>query len=110
MTEDITLFDEVDPFDGIDSLDGADQETAAPPLCLVHYFGATGQGPPPQKGRIAERRGNVIVLEFAPPPKAALTKTARGKPRKPLLRKIGDTLFLLLLLVSLIACIAAFRF
>jgi hypothetical protein len=97
MTNDITLFDENELLL---------EDTAAPPLCLVHYFGATGQGPPPpQKGRIAERHGNLIVLEFAPPPKASL-----GKPRKPLSRKVADTLFLLLLLVSLAACVAAFRF
>lgn len=100
MTDKITLFNDL--FN-----DKLDQDTAAPPLCLVHYFGATGQGPPspPSQGRIAERHGNLIILEFAPPPKAAL-----GKSRKPLLQKVANALVLLLLLVSAAACVAAFRF
>ena len=80
---------------------------SAPPLCLVHYFGATGQGPPsPSVGRIAERDGNLLILEFAPPPNAVKAK----RQRKSLLAKAFDSLLLLLLLVSVIACIAAFRF
>ncbi len=98
MTNDITLFDDNELLD---------PDAPTPPLCLVHYFGATGQGPPPstQKGRIAERHGNLIILEFAPPPKAEL-----GRPRKYSPRKVADTLFLLLLLISAAACVAAFRF
>ena len=81
--------------------------TAAPPLCLVHYFGATGQGPPNQSiGYIAERDGNLLILEFAPPPKVVKAKR-RGKS---LLARAFDSLLLLLLLVSVIGCIAAFRF
>ncbi len=99
MTQDIELFDK--------AAEGKEQDTTAPPLCLVHYFGATGQGPPPQSiGRIAERDGNLLILEFAPPPKAA---KARGQGKR-IIAKVYDTLFLLLLLASLIACIAAFRF
>ena len=79
----------------------------APPLCLVHYFGATGQGPPEVRvGRIAERDGNLLILEFAPPP--AVQKAKRFSKR--VFLKPADALFLLLLLVSLAACLVAFRF
>ena len=78
-----------------------------PPLCLVHYFGATGQGPPPPSiGHIAERDGNLLIIKFASPPKAKLV----ARHRKSFLAKAGDALFLLLLLASAAACIAAFRF
>ena len=88
-------------------LDEQTTDISAPPLCLVHYFGATGQGPPsPSLGRIAERDGNLIILEFAPPPKEARARR-RGKS---LMAKAFDSLLLLLLLVSLIGCILAFRF
>ena len=94
MTQDIELFEQ-------------DSDTAAPPLCLVHYFGATGQGPPNQSiGHIAERDGNLLILEFAPPPKE---RKAR-RMGKSVIAKAYDALFLLLLLVSFIACLAAFRF
>ena len=85
-----------------------DEKThSAPPLCLVHYFGATGQRPPNQSiGYIAERDGNLLILEFAPPPKEAKAKR-RGKS---LLARAFDSLLLLLLLVGVIGCIAAFRF
>lgn len=95
MTQDTELFDTTQ------------SDHSAPPLCLVHYFGATGQGPPPPSvGRIAERDGNLLILEFAPPPKAARAR----RPGKSLVAKAFDSLLLLLLLVSAIGCIAAFRF
>lgn len=94
MTQDTELFEE-------------SRDTTVPPLCLVHYFGATGQGPPNESiGHIAERDGNLLILEFAPPPKPTKAK----RPRKSFIAKAYDALFLLLLLASLIACIAAFRF
>ncbi len=97
MTQDIELFEKTE----------LQSDHSAPPLCLVHYFGATGQGPPNQSiARIAERDGNLLILEFAPPPKEAKAKR-RGKS---LMARAYDFLFLLLLLSSVIACIAAFRF
>ena len=99
MTQDIELFDK--------AVEGNEQDSNAPPLCLVHYFGATGLGPPNRSiGHIAERDGNVLILEFAPPPKAAKAR----RLGKSWAAKAYDALFLLLLLTSLIACIAAFRF
>ena len=99
MIQDIELFDK--------AAEENEQNSQAPPLCLVHYFGATGQGPPHRSiGHIAERDGNLLILEFAPPPK---TVKAR-RLGKSWAAKAYDTLFLLLLLVSVIACIAAFRF
>ena len=96
MTQDIELLEKT-----------AEQDSSATRLCLVRYFGATGQGPPsPSIGRIAERDGNLLILEFAPPPKEARARR-RGKS---LLERAFDSLLLLLLLVSLIGCIAAFRF
>lgn len=96
MTQDIDLFEKAE----------LPSDHSAPPLCLVHYFGATGQGPPNQSiGRIAERDGNLLILEFAPPPKAV--KARQGKS---LMAKAYDFLFLLLLLSCVIGCIAAFRF
>ncbi len=95
MTQDTELFEE------------QTSDHSAPPLCLVHYFGATGQGPPaPSVGHIAARDGNLLILEFAPPPKAQAAKRYGKSP----LAKAVDALPLLLLLVSAIACIAAFRF
>ena len=110
MTHDITLFDENEPLGGEQF--GSD---SAPPLCLVHYFGADAAYPPERNpkppgsgivGRIAERRGNLIILEFASPPKPA---PAKRRGRRPCL-KPGDALFLLLLVACLIGCLAAFRF
>lgn len=95
MTQDTELFDT------------PQGDHSAPPLCLVRYFGATGQGPPPPSvGWIAERDGNLLILEFAPPPKVVTAKR-RGKS---LMAKSFDSLLLLLLLISVIGCIAAFRF
>ena len=105
MTQDITLFDENEQI-------GND---IAPPLCLVHYFAADGAYPPERNpkppgsgivGRVAERRGNLIILEFAPSPKPAATKRRGSR----LLAKAGDSLLLLLLLACLLGCLAAFRF
>ena len=102
----ITFFDEIEL--------PAEDTDAPPPLCLVHYFGA-GPDPPEQRekalgigvvGRVAERRGNLIVLEFVSPPKSDGAKRSREK----LLAKIADALFLLLLLLCVIGCLAAFRF
>ena len=102
---DMTLLDEIEPIG----------PNTAPPLCLVHYFGAETAHPPERHpkppgagvvGRIAERHGNVIVLEFAPPPKAKRAKPSREK----LFAKIANALFLLLLLICVLGCVAAFRF
>ena len=106
MMNDITLFDENELLT---------EETAAPPLCLVHYFGAEAAYPPEPTlkppgtgmvGRVAEREGNLIILEFAPPPE---TKAVKPGSRKPAAR-IADALFWLFLLTCLIGCVAAFRF
>lgn len=103
---DIILFDETE---------APAKDMAAPPLCLVHYFGAEADYPPERNpkppgsgpaGRIAERRGNLIILEFAPPPKLKRAILSREK----LLAKIADALLLLLLLTCAIGCVAAFRF
>ena len=102
---DMTIFDEIEP-------NGPD---TAPPLCLVHYFGAEAAHPPERNpkppgagvvGRIAERQGNLIILEFAPPPKANSARRSREK----LVAKIANAMFLLLLLICAIGCVAAFRF
>ncbi len=106
MTDDISLFDKTE---------AQAEDTAAPPLCLVHYFGAEAAYPPERNpkppgtgpiGRIAERRGNLIILEFAPLPKLAQARPGGKK----LFAKIANALFLLLLLICAIGCAAAFRF
>lgn len=103
---DITLFDELEPLT---------KDAEAPPLCLVHYFGTEAAYPPERNpkpaggrvvGRIAERRGNLIILEFAPPPKPNRARLGHEK----LFEKIANALFLLLLLTCVICCVAAFRF
>lgn len=77
----------------------------SPPLCLVHYFSEHGPDPPPAHpkllGRVAGRDGNLIFLEFA--------AAQKPKPRRRDPRKVWDTLTLLLIVTSLIACAAAFR-
>lgn len=103
---DMKLFDETKPL--------AEDSAAPPPLCLVHYFGAETGHPPERSlkppgnapvGRIAERHGNLIVLEFASP-RSERAKAGSKKPPA----KIADALFLLLLLVCITGCVAAFRF
>ena len=95
MTQDTELFEP------------AETSSGPPPLCLVQYFGATGPGPPPPSlGRIAERDGNLLIIEFAPPPKKADART-KGRNRA---ARAFDALGLLLLLASVIGCILAFRF
>ena len=87
-----------------------------PPLCLVHYFAERSGHPterephPPgqaARGRVVERRDNLIILEFAPPPRG---RKWGGDRRRNTLARVFDILLLLLLLVSLLACVAAFRF
>ena len=112
MTYDITEYDE-------DMQRLEDNGTAnAPPLCLVHYF-AERTGHPPERnpkppdrsvGRVIERRGNLIILEFAPPPAPARAERQGGGRSKGLLSRVSDALMLLLLLACLLGCLAAFRF
>ena len=110
MTHDITGYDE-DMQKVEDSGDGS-----APPLCLVHYF-AERTGHPPERnpkppdrsvGRVIERRGNLIILEFAPPPAPEAKRQAGGHNAG--LSRVSDALMLLLLLACLAGCLAAFRF
>ena len=91
---------------------------AAPPLCLVHYFAERSAYPPEREphppgrrrqGRVVARRENLIILEFAEPPPP--DKRWHGRPRrKGGLARACDLLLLLLLLASVGACLAAFRF
>ncbi len=111
MTHDITEFDGNKPIEG----------GSAPPLCLVHYFAERAAYPPERSpkppggglvGRVAERRGNLIVLEFVPPPAPEKMRTEGpgGRRRKSVPACVYDALFLLLLLACLLGCLAAFRF
>jgi len=110
VTHDITEYDENKHI-------GNDTEDSAPPLCLVHYF-AERAAPPPERnpkppggkraGRVAERRGNLIILDFAPPPAPEMAKTKRSG--RSLLTRTYEALMLLLLLACLLGCLAAFRF
>ena len=99
-----------------------DQHTA-PPLCLIHYFAERDGGPPPRKpwppgrtARIAERRGNLIILEFADPPAAPVAlpppppQWQGGTSGKSRLMRACDILLALLMLACFAACLAAFRF
>lgn len=107
MTHDITEYDASKPI----------QDDSAPPLCLVHYY-AERTAPPPERpskppgerliGRVAERRGNLIILEFAPPPAPEAAQAKRQG--KSLSARAYDALVLLLLLACLAGCLAAFRF
>lgn len=88
------------------------------PLCLVHYFAERAvysperpRKPPGQTdGRVIERRGNLIILEFAPPAKTPPKKWRGGSHGKSTWMLVCDTLTLLLLLASLLGCAAAFRY
>ncbi len=98
----------------IDEINDASTEQKAPPLCLMHYFAERTEAPPGRRihppgtrAWIAERRGNLIILEFADPPEPAPRQRSLHKS---LLARFCDGLFLLLLLASLLGCIAAFRF
>ena len=94
------------------------RDEATPPLCLVHYFTEWAAGPPerPRKppgaraGRVAERQGNLIILEFAPPPKPAPVRWRGGTGGKNVWMRVCDALLLLLFLASLLGCAAAFRY
>ena len=102
-----------------DTLGYEETETAqaeAPPLCLVHYLAERSGHPterephPPgqaARGRVVERRDNLIILEFAPPPTG---RKWGGDRRRNTLTRVFDLLLLLLLLASFLACVAAFRF
>ena len=114
MTHDITEYDE-NKQDYIE--DESIEDDSAPPLCLVHYYAERTAYPPerPSKppgdrlvGRVAERRGNLIILEFAAPP---VPKPERAEGMgKSLPAWVYDALVLLLLLACLLGCLAAFRF
>ena len=114
MTHDITEYDENEQ--GYIE-DEQIEDNSAPPLCLVHYYAERTAYPPerPPKppgdrlvGRVAERRGNLIILEFAAPP---VPKPERAEGMgKSLPAWVYDALVLLLLLACLLGCLAAFRF
>ena len=106
MTHDITEYDE-------DMQRVGDNGGDTAPLCLVRYF-AERTGPPPERnpkppgrsvGRVIERRGNLIILEFAPPPAPEPKRQGKG-----VTARVYDALALLLLLACLLGCLAAFRF
>ena len=107
MTQDITEYDEDE------KMQDSATETGPPPLCLVHYFAERGAYPPERNpkppgnevGRVVERRGNLIILEFAAPPLAVRVKCQNRNSRR-----LNDTLMFLLLLACLVGCFAAFRF
>lgn len=111
MTHDITDYDEITQ----------PESDSAPPLCLVHYFAERAAYPPerPPKppggrliGRVAERRGNLIILEFsqASAPDLPPAKWRGGRSGKSLLMRVCDALLLVLLFACLLGCLAAFRF
>jgi hypothetical protein len=92
---------------------------STPPLCLVHYFAERsayppGRSPKPPAGRmrgqVAERRGNLIILEFVAAPKRLVVRKKKPVSRKSRLAWVWDGLLLVLLLASLMGCLAAFRF
>ena len=111
MTHDITEYDE-NKQAYIE--DKPIEDASAPPLCLVHYYAERTAYPPerpPQPpgdcliGRVSERRGNLIILEFAPLPVPKTKRAGKGLPAR-----VYDALVLLLLLACLLGCAAAFRF
>ena len=125
MTHDTTGFEDTLTLD--DSItDGSITDGSAPPLCLVHYFSERTESPPERgqiqtrkppgsRGRVIARDGNLIILEFAEPPKTAKPIIVRRKrwqgkrSGQSLMGRVFDTLMLLLLLASFIGCLAAFR-
>ena len=89
------------------------------PLCLVHYFAERtayppGRSPKPparrMQGRVAERRGNLIILEFVAAPKRVVVRKKKPVSLKGRLTWVWDGLLLVLLLASLLGCLATFRF
>ena len=109
MTHDITEYEEKPLTAG----------ESATPLCLVHYFAERaayppGRSPKPPAGRmrgqVAERRGNLIILEFVAAPKRVIVRKKKPVSRKSRLARVWDGLLLVLLLASLLGCLAAFRF
>lgn len=96
-----------------------EESGTAPPLCLVHYFVESLAYPPerPPKppgpngvARIAERHGNVIVLEFAPSPETVQSRWQKKRRDERIGSRITSTLFWLLVLVSVIGGFIASRF
>jgi hypothetical protein len=115
VTHDITEYDENK------HLGDMHVEEDSAPLCLVHYYAERAAYPPERNPkppgdrlirRVAERRGNLIILEFAAPPapKPARTEWPGGRGGKGLPARAYDALMLSLLLACLLGCLAAFRF
>ncbi|MGI4789119.1 MAG: hypothetical protein ACRYFS_09740 [Janthinobacterium lividum] len=111
MTHEITGYDETTQIEN--------EHSSAPPLCLVHYFGGSDGYPPERNpkppgsksiGRIAEQSGNLIILEFAPPPETVQAKWQKRRRKERLRDRLISRLFLLLLLVSVLGCFIASRF
>ncbi len=98
---------------------GIELTESRPPLCLVHYFAERGAYPPERNpkppgrrsvGRVAERDGNLIILEFVPAPHEPPERWRGGRRGKSLGMRVCDALMLLLFLASMLACLAAFRY
>ena len=109
MTYEITRYDENEQI----------ENSTAPPLCLVHYFAEAAAYPPERNpkppgsqpvGRIAERSGNLIILEFAPPPETVQAKWQKQRRAERLRARSLSALFLLLLLLCVLGCLVASRF
>ena len=93
-----------------------EEQAQRPPLCLRNYFdehdGRLAQMPvkkPPGtcRARVIERRGNVIVLEFADAPKAPAPKPRRRAGFGRWCRSGWDVAMVLLFLGTAVACLAA---
>lgn len=93
-----------------------EQAETRPPLCLVHYFAERAAYPPPPRGRppggapqgrVAAREGNLIILEFVPAPPEPPKRWRGGLAGKSLGMRACDALMLLLLLASVLGCLAA---
>ena len=111
MTHEITGCDE--------TAKNEDEYISTTPLCLVHYYGASAADPPERNpkppgrqlvGRIAEMDGNLIILEFAPPPETVQAKWQARRYDKRRHRRFTSFLFLLLLLTCVLGCFIADRF